>query len=293
MTQDIIEAFKAAMRDHDIDPPQSIMADGQLHRFHIAGQRSGSQNGAYKLHLDGARPAGYFEDFKRGIKTTWKADQPAKPLTDAERRQLKQQQQEYAAKKAAEAQAREEGYKTAAERARWIWHHATPISDSSQHPHLVSKRIQPHGARLYRGRLTYPLYDQSRELVSLRYIYADGTKRPLPGAKKPGAFGIIGQVKTGDVLLIAEGFSTAASLHEATGHPVFIAVDCCNLEATARAVRHLYPDAKIIVCADNDTHGAGQKHAWKAAKACQGFYCVTDTPGTDFNDLHCMEASHE
>ena len=155
---------------------------------------------------------------------------------------------------------------------------------------MTSKPIQPHGARLYRGALVYPLYDLSRELVGVRFIRADGSKRPLKGAKKTGAFGIIGKVQPGDVLLIAEGFSTAASLHEATGHPVFIAVDCGNLEATARAVRHLYPHSKIIVCADNDPHGQGQKHAYNAAKACQGFYCVPDTAGTDFNDLYRMEA---
>lgn len=73
-TYQIIEAFKASMREADIEPPDKILADGVLHRFHIVGQKQGSLNGAYKLHLDGVKPAGYFEDFKNGIKANWKAD---------------------------------------------------------------------------------------------------------------------------------------------------------------------------------------------------------------------------
>lgn len=87
-TTEIIDAFRAAMREAGIEPPDSIRADGKLHRFHIAGHKHGSLNGAYKLHLDGIKPAGYFEDFKAGIKTNWKADGQAKPLTQAERQQM-------------------------------------------------------------------------------------------------------------------------------------------------------------------------------------------------------------
>jgi len=53
----MIEAIGAA--------PENIIADRTLHRFKI----DGKTNGTYCLHLDG-RPAGYFEDFKQGIKTT-------------------------------------------------------------------------------------------------------------------------------------------------------------------------------------------------------------------------------
>ncbi len=68
-TYQIIDAFKAAMQEAGITPPDTIKADGVLHRFHIADHKTGTLNGAYKLHLDGSRPAGYFEDFKSGIKT--------------------------------------------------------------------------------------------------------------------------------------------------------------------------------------------------------------------------------
>lgn len=60
---EIIDAFRSAMFDAGITPPDYIQADGQLHRFYIAGHKVGSQNGAYVCYSNG-HPAGYFEDFK-------------------------------------------------------------------------------------------------------------------------------------------------------------------------------------------------------------------------------------
>lgn len=65
--QNTIDEFKNAMLDHGVIPPDHIIGDGLLHRFKI----DGKLNGAYVLHLDG-QPAGYFEDFKQKIKSTWK-----------------------------------------------------------------------------------------------------------------------------------------------------------------------------------------------------------------------------
>jgi len=59
--QEIIESFKAAILENGVTPPETIVGDGNLHRFKI----DGKLNGAYVLHLDG-RAAGYFEDFKQG-----------------------------------------------------------------------------------------------------------------------------------------------------------------------------------------------------------------------------------
>lgn len=287
---EIIQQFKDFAESIGSPIDGEIVADGTLRRAHGKDDKPGTLNISYKLHLD-SRPAGFIENHKLKIRRNWKADQPARELTEAERRELADQRRQQAEKKAAQQAERQAGFKRAAERAHRIWEVATPITSQDQHPHLIEKKILPHGAKLYRGRLVYPIYDINRALVGVRFIGADGSKRPLKGALKTGAFGIIGQVKPGDTLLIAEGFSTSASLHEATGHPCFIAVDCSNLEATARAVRTLYPSSKIIVCADNDASGIGQKHAWRAARACKGFYCAPPEPGTDFNDLNRMEAT--
>ncbi len=288
-THQNIDDFKSAMREHGVEPPDVIIADGERHRYHIKGHKSGSLDGVYRLHLDG-KAAGYFKDWKTGIEANWKSDVESNPLSDAERRKFAQ---ERAAKEAEQTKQRIESQNKAADRARWIWDHATEITDPSQHPHLIAKKIKANGARLYRGALVYRLFDVHKKLVGIRFIRPDGTKRPLKGALKIGAFGLIGKVESGDTLLIAEGFSTAASLHEASNHPVFIATDAGNLPATALAVRSLYPRSKIIVCGDNDESGTGQKYAIEAATACKGFYIVAPDTGTDFNDTITAEVSND
>ncbi|MDO9047314.1 MAG: toprim domain-containing protein [Methylobacter sp.] len=286
---DIIDDFRAAMRDAGIETTAAIIGDGVRHRIHITGQKSGTLNGAYILHLDG-KAAGYFEDFQNSIKANWKSDIESKPLSNAERRKFAQQR---ATKEAEQQQQTAASQKRAAERALWVWEHSKEITNASEHPYLITKKIQAHGARLYRGALIYRLFDVHKNLVGIRFIHPDGNKRPLKGALKTGAFGIIGKVKPGDTLLIAEGFSTAASLHEASGHPVFIATDCGNLSATAKAVRALYPNSKIIVCGDNDESNQGEKYAVEAARTCKGFYIIPPDAGTDFNDLLTEEVNDE
>lgn len=85
-------------------------------------------------------------------------------------------------------------------------------------------------------------------------------------------------------MLIAEGFATAASLHQHTGHQTFIAYDAGNLAKVAKIVRAKNPDAEIIIMGDNDESGTGQEAAKAAALACGGKYLIPPTIGYDWND---------
>jgi putative DNA primase/helicase len=101
---------------------------------------------------------------------------------------------------------------------------------------------------------------------------------------------------TGDITVyLAEGFATAASLHQALGQPVVVAFHAGNLVAVATALRERYPLARLVVCADDDhlTPGnPGRTMAMAAARAVAGELAVPIFPGerpawaTDFNDLH-------
>jgi putative DNA primase/helicase len=53
-------------------------------------------------------------------------------------------------------------------------------------------------------------------------------------------------------LCIAEGYATAASVYEATGHAVAVAFYADNLVTVARALWTKLPEARIVICADND-----------------------------------------
>ena len=64
--ENVIAEFREAMRRRGLEPPKNIIADGKLHRCDVAGGRSGRGDGAYTLHLDGAVPAGGFQNWKDG-----------------------------------------------------------------------------------------------------------------------------------------------------------------------------------------------------------------------------------
>lgn len=67
---------------------------------------------------------------------------------------------------------------------------------------------------------------------------ADGTdKLFLKGGRKSGLWHWCGDPAGASVLLIAEGYATAASLHQATGRPVAVAFDAGNLAHVAKALR--------------------------------------------------------
>lgn len=271
-TNEIINEFDRFLKSNGIEIDH-ITADGQLHRAHNKGDKAGSKNIAYKLHLDGV-PAGYVENFKTGLKATWKLEGgDIRPLTTEQQAEIEKARAERAKEQLSKQQ-------KAAQKAAGIWQSA-PLADSS-HQYLTRKNIKPHGAKLSKdGELIIPVYDETGALSTLQFIKPDGDKRFLGGGRTGGCFWHIG--KDTDTVLICEGYATGASLHESTGLLTVIAFNAGNLEPVTKTIRNRYPSAKIILCADNDETGIGQNKATKATSAIGGFIAIPPTHG-DFND---------
>ncbi len=180
-------------------------------------------------------------------------------------------------------------------------------SEAGQSPYLVRKGVQGHGVRyLPDGTLLVPLRDAAGDLHNLQRIAparpADGStdKRFLPGGKKSGLWHVIGQADGAPVLLLAEGYATAASIHAATGWAVVVCFDAGNLVHVAKALRAQWPALPLLECGDDD-HGThhrtgknpGRDKAASAVRAARvgGALAAAVFPtglvgdGTDFNDL--------
>lgn len=272
-----IDQFKNAMLDAGIEAPEPIIGDGQLHRFKIAGKLTG----AYNLHLDG-RAAGYFQDFRQGIKVFWKAESKFQPLSASQLRISNIDRQRQENERNAEEATK---HKAAADKARYIWHRSTP---ATEHPYLNKKQVKTHGVRVGRNNtLVIPIYDETKTLVNLQLISEIGGKRFLSGGRKKGCFSVIG--KPDELIQICEGMATGASLYESTGHFTVVALDAGNLEPVALVFRRLYPDSQIVICGDNDLSGVGQKAARAAALAVSGKYIIPAIAGQDWNDVLSME----
>ncbi len=303
------QAFQAAIAAAGLEPPNTIIADGKIHRFPTNGKR-GDDSGWYVLHLDGIA-AGSFGNWRESRTQTW---------CSVERTtQTPEQQRQYATALKSIQDVRHRAKKAeqdaTALQAQTIWAAAMSIDDAQTHGYLVKKGIQVHGARLidtdaaraHCGRLSpvlsgpllvIPMLNAAGELRSLQFIDECGTKRPLTGGEKQGCCYRIGKPDSESqeaTLIVCEGFATGASIHEATGQPVAVAFDSGNLEPVAKSLRRRHPDMALIVAADDDhcTEGnPGRAAAAGAARAVGGIVVVPMFPAerpdkaTDFNDLH-------
>lgn len=152
----------------------------------------------------------------------------------------------------------------AALRAEKVWKKLIVDGDCD---YLHRKGVANHGGKFSpSGAFVVPMIDTSLRIWGLQFILDkdkhqdaikkhDGREKHFwpPGLDKKGHFHLMGLPAT--ILLLCEGYSTGASLHEATLIPVAIAFDAGNLEAVAKALRKRYPRTAIVICADDDAFG--------------------------------------
>lgn len=285
--RDAVDQFRDAMRNTGLLPPQHIEADGKLHRFPTSAARN-DKAGWYILYDDGI-PAGAFGDWRSGVKGRWHAKQHRK-FTPGEVAAHRHRMENMRRQREAEQGKR---HKEGAERATAIWDDAPPASD--KHPYLLQKGVQNHGLRLHGKCLVAPARD-GEVIRSLQFILPDGTKTFLKEGQVSGCYFLLGQPE--GVLLIAEGYATAASIHQATGMAVAVAFNAGNLLPVASKLRAQLLNTTFIICADDDAATPGNPGLTKAREAAQAIGASLAIPdfganrpqgATDFNDLHRLQ----
>jgi phage/plasmid primase-like uncharacterized protein len=296
LTGDERVQFDAALRARNLVPPKDVVADGRFHRCD-ARSKNGKRDGSYIVFGDGIIPAGSIQNFQDGLgPEPWRYQPRGRPRTAAEDVQADKKVEE--ARKQREAQVAADHLRAAAKAGR-LWEAAVPAT--AEHPYLKRKQVQPCGIRsLYNGAvLVVPARDADGKVHTIQFIDADGGKRFLKGGAKQGFFF---QIRgRDDTVYVAEGFATAATIHELTGSTVIVAFDGGNLEPVARTVHERFPGAEIVIAADDDWKreqeaNPGLRHARAAAVAAGGSVVVPDFSGkngvtnrddkhTDFNDL--------
>ena len=214
--------------------------------------------------LSSGHVAAYFGDWKQGSNHEFKSwingrGQPVKGFdAEAAQRELDQKRKEVEAK--AERKAGQ-----AAKLAALIVEHAATTGTSE---YLTRKQIQPHGLHFgadeYGSFVVVPMMDiTTGELKSAQRIYADGSKKFLPGTplKSNALAHLIGAdlaTLDTDILWVSEGYATAATIHEITGQPVLVAFNSSNLVKVAKAAHERWPEITTYIAADNDQWRVGQ-----------------------------------
>jgi len=200
----------------------------------------------------------------------------------------------------------------AARRAQALWSKLSPSGDSE---YLERKGVGAYGVRFSpkTGAAAVPACDAAGRIHGLQILRDKCTER-----QKAKQFWPAGMIKRGHfhlfggspvlLVLVAEGYATAASLHAATGHPVACAFVAGNLTPVCLALRKRYRGARILVCADDDSFTPGNPGitaASTAAVAVDGAWAAPQWSAdsdlqraarhakgdklTDFNDLQHLE----
>lgn len=128
-------------------------------------------------------------------------------------------------------------------------------------------------------------------LVNMQKITTDGTKRPLFGGDMTSVYHKLdGHTKC---IGIAEGFATGVTVHRCTGATVYCAFNTGNLAAVAAWVASQHPGVSIVIFADNDEHGAGEKYAKEAAAPINATVAMPAEVGDwdDYRQAHGIEAT--
>lgn len=227
--------------------------------------------------------------------------QDSKPVSAAERQR---QDDERRQRQQAEDAAIQAAQEAAAGEAEVLWASASETGSSA---YLVRKGVQGFGVRYGAdGWLFVPLCDADGRLWNVQRIAptkpAQGTDKLLcKGGRKSGLWHMLGAELLAElggdaVILVAEGYATASSLHMATGLPVVVAFDAGNLLPVCKALHALHPSALLVVCGDDDAatqartgRNAGRAKAEAAAHAVRGlavFPCDLPDGASDFNDMH-------
>ncbi len=335
------DEVRRQLEDAGLILDKGLDVDGRVHRCKIDGDRE--KRGWYKLRdlrLDGGDLAivGSFGVW-RGAENGRQPISLGKLKFSAEQREAMRARDKEDKRRAEEE--RKRAAMVAARRAARIWERCQPAQTAD---YLTRKGVRAHGLRITEsGALVVPMCDARGEIHGLQFILdRQAHKARIARTGRDKEYWPAGLIKQGHyhliggspqrVLLIAEGYATAASVHEACGLPVAVAFDAGNLMPVAQALHKRYPRAAIIIAADDDwlakcreckqlaptgktgddarcthcgadtsmLHNAGMEAAANAALAVDGTTlapvfaarAIADGKISDWNDLHLREGLH-
>ena len=283
--------FIKMIKEAGLEPPNKILVDGRFHRFSSKGRPSDKPGWYILLDLPNCAVAGAFGCWRNGLKKKWSSVEISR-LSEEKQQQVTEAIKDSIQKAEDECKIFQEMVSKDAES---LWEKSNPADPT--HPYLIKKKVSPmdlrQNRRVGKDVLLVPLRDLDGKLWSLQRIYPDGNKLFLKDGRTSGLMHLLGAPTP--TRIIAEGFRTGASIHEATGHCVHIAFNCHNLKTVAESIRKAYPDTDLVIASDDDWKTEGNPGLTKGADAARSVKANLAIPtwpenqrgekDTDFNDL--------
>lgn len=179
-----------------------------------------------------------------------------------------------------------------------------------KHKYLVNKGIEYavniRGIKITTdNRIVIPIKDVNGNITSLQYINEDGKKFLLKDGVVNGNFFVIGAITARDSnIIVAEGFSTAVTIHHALNKPVVVAFSASNIENVIKNLNDKHKGKEFVIAGDNDIHKEHNTGKQVATNIASKFNNVKvflpqfnkqsqNHKPSDFNDLAKLEGINE
>lgn len=250
-------------------PDYPLFVDSSIKRYHDRlNDRPGVRNAWYIAHHnpDGTT-GGSVGSNKLQTSVNW-CTSTRRTFTPEEKARFAKEQ---AATRMKAEEDRRQRHADAAVKATYLWRRSRPADPN--HPYVIRKGIMPHRARQSGTALVLDYRNNNGIITTLQFIQPDGSKKFLTDGEAGGSSHRFGGKLT-DTIILAEGFATGATLHEATGYPVAVCGSAGNLLPVAVGIRERHPGVKIIIAGDADPVGRAKAH--DAAEAVNGVVALPD-----------------
>lgn len=297
-TFDAMETFRSEVSSYGLNV-DSIIPDGEIHRHDTVGKPH-KQNGWYCFkEISSGYFLGNYGDWTDPDNNHKWRSWNEKTLPDIDRQFVSGAIQRYEQERKAKAEAEQ------IDKAAWVSSYVNSLPPCHENfPYLKRKNSRIYGNILYdstKDCMVIPLTDVDGYLIGCQQIYDQPVSTKSGAVTDKITHGVIDRAERrpfysilGDPsnVYIAEGYSTAASIHEATGNTVIVALFAGRLSAIGKIVRERMPDANIIFAADNDCENkenVGVIKARKAAEVIGAEVVIPELGGRkcDWNDIHC------
>lgn len=244
--------FLEFLRSHGVEPGEELRMDGRTARVPVAGDTGRKMSGAYKMFMDGV-PSGLFTNFRTGETHSWSASIERMPKEDWLHYRAIIAQASYDRR-----EKRLDRQFEMASMALSYWRKLPEFEVPNSYMLRKGIGIIPGIHEGPQGAMVVPLFDVQGDVWGLQTITEGGAKEFMAGCRIEGVFfvagGTVDDVLRSDLVLIAEGVSTAMSVHQASERPVVAAMQASNLVNVAKEFRSALPDTRIVLVADNDMH---------------------------------------
>jgi phage/plasmid primase-like uncharacterized protein len=242
----------------------------------------GSKSGYYVVNELHGHYFATFGNWKTGFEGKW-SSVDSNTLSQVDREALHKQMQE------ASEQAKIDRKIKQDEVAEEIREKFNKCNDVVEHEYLTNKKVKNYGLKQSNGSLIVPVYSTTGAIRSIQYIDKKGGKKFASASEIKGNVFLIGitfnELANCERLVVAEGYSTSATIYEATQIPV-ACVFSANFTLDAVSKFRKLTGARIILALDHDDNGVGEKKAQECAAAIPNVAVRLPSERGDYNDLY-------